>query len=353
MRRLILLIALAGAPAYAQSPAPVWTVTCSEGGRTVYLERVSGQPGPAKEQQVTSRFPRATCVYLAPEANSNELPGIGAVIGNLSAPAGTPGDINAALRVLRGEKLGLGVTPPVAAFAPAPPVLSVAPTPGIGVLIDDPGRAPDPDLPPLPPEAKPGRVRLAVFGTFNNEDVLADWQRRVAMQPALRGYVPSLSHVGARTVLSIDGVSPTERAGICFLASSVGYSCSFAEAQDLSPAVESLSLSYPAHFFLSPPEGMSIRIPEIEQAACDWRLDRSPVLSCPRAPFPISSGVDLLAATGVPAPLVKAVPATRPSVAVQRKAGPSKPSSRSTPRSSSAIASETATKARTDSALIR
>lgn len=339
--------ALASA-AFAQAPQAqpqIWTVTCSEGGRTVYLERIAGAPSQAKEQQVNARYPSAVCAYLAPEASSNELPGIGAVIGNLQGPPGTPGDIGAALRVIRGEKIG--VTPAVPQPPVASPVMSLSPTVGVGVIIDEPASA------PVPAETKPGRVRLATYGTLNNEDVLADWHRRIEVQPLLRGYAPVLTHFDGRTLLSIDRVGADERIPLCFLAASVGFACSGGEAADGRAAIESLSMSYPAHFFVPEPAAASSRVPEIGQGACG-EASVGQGMECMPWPLRGQRVVNLL--ESVKAPTAAKPAAAKPQAKEarpQRRPGIANSSSTSTPRSRSAMAIDTATNARSASALIR
>lgn len=328
--------------AVAQAPQQqIWTVTCSEGGRTVYLERIAGAPTPAKEQQVNSRFPSAVCAYLAPEASTNELPGIGAVIGNLQGPPGTPGDVAAALRVIRGERIGVTPPPP----ADPSPVLSLAPAAGLGVIVDEPtARA-------VPDDTKPGRIRLAVYGTLNNEDVLADWHRRLEVQPFLRGYTPVLTHFEGRTLLSIEGIKAEERESLCFLAASVGFSCTGVPASGEIAAIDSLSMSYPAHFFVPAPEAMSKRVPEIGQAACGDAAEIG--MACLPWPATKAQAVNLLAVVKPPRPARTEAPSVARVPMPQRRPGGLNSSSTSAPRSRSAMASDTATSTRSASGLIR
>ena len=360
MRRLLplLLLPLAHSVSLAQAPQ-VWTGLCTLNGRTVYHERMAGAPGPAKEQELKAKHPRAVCMFLAPEAASNELPGLGAVAGNLAAPPGTPGDIGAALRVLKGERLPISSAPAPQApvSVPRPPVLGTAPSLGLGVLIDDrddPAASPPPPRPsePVPDETAPGRIRLAAYATLDSRDVLADWQRMIAEQPAFRAYTPILSQVGTSTVLAVEGIPEDERAGLCLLAAKVGHACSGVGRRDLSPAVDSLSRSYPANFYLPEPPLLSSRVPEIEQGACDGREGRAVGLSCQATVFAAPAGVDFLAPAQVPA--AAPIPPPRPaSVGPQRKPGPARLSSKSAPRSNSSIANATAISTRIDSSLSR
>lgn len=194
------------------------TVACTLNGRIVHLERLPPGGNKAREQEIIQQNASAMCVFLAAQPAS----GMPLLPETVNAPPGTAtpaGGLDAALRALRGEKLGFA-SPGSPAPGPAPDPTASAPKPPQWALEKKPQ---DPSaMRPVSPDW----IRLAVYTGAKREDAIADWRRIVLAEPVFASLLPSITESSdGPMMLSAGPVPRASMDAVCVAAAGLGLDC--------------------------------------------------------------------------------------------------------------------------------
>lgn len=238
LRRLVLATLLLGPSSLPVQAAEGWTVSCSQEGRVLHVEKLESIDA-ARERQLQLRYPGATCVFISDA--STPLP------ADSQAPVGASADsLEAALRAITGENLPSSQPTPF--DASTPPVLDLGLTDG------------DAGTPPLSvtefetaPRTQPvsaAWVRLAIYKTDDVTEALGDWERIATLDPTFRFVTPAVTTADdGYVMLSAGPIPEADQAEFCLSAAFVGMDCVAGATPTPSTSEASLGLRYAAAQF--------------------------------------------------------------------------------------------------------
>lgn len=209
----LLAALLAWGPALTSPADASWTVTCSQGGRIVYLEEMAESASPRRESEIVNRFPDGTCVFLSGAPPLGLVPS--AVTGSSDA------SLDAALRAISGMPVGIA--------APEEPARIRVPGIHVDLTPDPAGLAP----------ASASWVRLAVYRDVAHTDAIADWRRIIAAEPAFRRLTPAITETNdGYMMLSVGPVSGPSRERVCLAAARLGVDCMPGRSRPLDDGID-------------------------------------------------------------------------------------------------------------------
>ena len=201
-----IILSISDTQAQSADPSADWTVACSQGGRLIYVEHLATGTSNRHEAEIVRRFPDATCVFLRAEQFIESYAGeIGEVLGQ-------PDSLDAALRAISGEPLG--ITDPNQ--TPIKP----------GVIIDR--------LPPVNSwrPNSPEWARINVYKDMDINDVVEHWNHIKTNQPKFHRFTADLIQKDEQHyMLSIGPVFYEERDYFCHLMFEQELDCIFGRGE--------------------------------------------------------------------------------------------------------------------------
>ena len=229
----VLTCAFLAGPATASD---LWTATCSKNGRPVFQAKMPKADLDAQRFTLPDKYPDATCVFLGPEepgltilAPPDSIDGPDPVAAPLpghqkSIPVTGATGLDAALKALRGTR----VAPRLTEFkaAPAVPAYAEPEKPSVVFKVTDYATMKPSDT---------AWVRLGIYRGAAPSDVMADWRRMIAAEPAVfASLTPAIDDSSGDAIMLVAGpVPPGERDDVCAAAYKAGADCLFGgEVQD-------------------------------------------------------------------------------------------------------------------------
>lgn len=184
-----------------------WTVSCSQSGNVVHLEKVTGPGADARHRQILARYPNATCVYLS-DAVAPSIPVIA------PAEGGDVNSLNQALMAITGGEATMPDLAPVEIATPPEPTTGL--DRGVDTIESTPMSYP----------TTPDWVRLAVYKTDDVGVAVLDWKNLIALEPAFRAYQPTITRTeDGYVVLDVGPIAEEDLDAACLIAGARQMQC--------------------------------------------------------------------------------------------------------------------------------